>query len=258
MTFEGGQEFWVGADPGGKNCFGLAILSADGECLFRTSVSSALQAIGQLVRFARIIQQRDRCVFKLRGVGIDAPLWWSSRPAGERSVDTWIRREYELPSGTVQTPNSLRGAALVQGQMFASDVRQRWPEAVISESHPKAILGALAKSNSSSSLSAHQKFIATDPACQRIGEIARSGVPRSEHERDAIIAAICVREGVTGAWSDLTLGLLHRREQDPKSYWLGPVHYYWPVPVGAPSSFETLRPIRPLNRCNAISQTRSW
>lgn len=50
----------------------------------------------------------------------------------------------------------------------------------------------------------------------------------SEHERDAIIAAIAAREGFSGRWpNDLSLRRLPH-EQDPHSYWLAPVHYFWP------------------------------
>jgi hypothetical protein len=48
------------------------------------------------------------------GVGVDAPLWWSSGRSAERAA----------PPSTVQTPNSLRGAALVQAAMFVQRLRE--------------------------------------------------------------------------------------------------------------------------------------
>jgi hypothetical protein len=49
-----------------------------------------------------------------------------------------------------------------------------------------------------------------------------------EHERDAIIAAVTAREGFEGRWvHDLSIRR-HPNEQDPATYWLAPIHYFWP------------------------------
>jgi hypothetical protein len=59
------------------------------------------------------------------------------------------------------------------------------------------------------------------------------GYPRltngyGEHERDAILSAVAAREGFEGRWSnDLALNRL-QSEQDPRSYRLAPIHYFWP------------------------------
>ena len=103
--------------------------------------------------------------------------------------------------------------------MFASLIRQRWPDTAISECHPKAIAKAIAKAAIS---------IAGDVGCRDIAELPSLYVSDNEHERDARIASICVREGVEERWNcDLSLQRsIH--EQDPKGYWLCPVVYYWP------------------------------
>ena len=50
----------------------------------------------------------------------------------------------------------------------------------------------------------------------------------NEHERDALIAAISAREGFEDRWEyDLSLDR-DDGEQDPVTYWIGPVHYFWP------------------------------
>ena len=106
--------FWVGADPGGKDAFGLAFLDASGglEC---TTVSSVDEATG------RIIQQGEPLA-----LGIDAPMWWSSGKGGGRRADEMLRKRYGIPSGTVQSVNSLRGAVLVGGTMLAFRVRREF------------------------------------------------------------------------------------------------------------------------------------
>src|SRR5262245_26946945 len=116
---------WFGADPGGKNNFGVAILRHDGT--YRTScVDCADDAV------AWMTERPD-------GIGIDCPLWWSSSRSSDRFADRWLRAQ-GVPAGTVQTANSLRGAALVQGTMFAFRARERYARVPVTEAHPKALL----------------------------------------------------------------------------------------------------------------------
>jgi hypothetical protein len=89
---------WVGADPGGKDAFGIAIL-VEGSDLITKCVSCADEAV-------KLVTTRPS------GVGVDAPLWWSSGQSGEREADRWIRNTYRIPVGTVQT-------ALIRKQLHA-------------------------------------------------------------------------------------------------------------------------------------------
>lgn len=191
-----GQKSWIGADPGGADAFGLAFLFADGS--FKTScVSCADEAI-------ELIHDRPA------GVGVDAPLWWSSGKSSDRKADRWIRTTYGIASGTVQTTNSLRGAALVQGAMFVQRLRERFPDVPVTEVHPKAVAIALGGW--------------TSPAVSRLG----IRTDATEHERDALMSAVAAREGFSGHWRrDLSETRLPS-EQDPFTYWLAPVHYFWP------------------------------
>ena len=198
------SRFWVGADPGGENNFGLAFLDEAGELLDCTTVSSVDEAVDQ-------INCRDAPL----GLGIDAPMWWSSRKGAGRKADDWIRRRYQIPSGTVQTANSLKGAALVGGMLLALRIREKFPDTRITETHPKALLLYALK-------------------LDEIGIAERFKIPIgwcNEHERDATIGAVCAREGFEGSW---TLDLARDRydsEQDPFSYWLAPTSYFWPEPL---------------------------
>ena len=112
----------------------------------------------------------------------------------------------------MQAANSLRGAALTQGAMFVQRVREIFPAVPVTESHPKALLKVLTKGDWKAFA---DRFALT---------IAIS----NDHERDALIAAISAREGFQGRWPhDLSIER-QPAEQDPNSYWLAPVHYYWP------------------------------
>src|SRR4051794_15528416 len=89
---------WYGADPGGIESFGVAALEDDGS--FKTWLCSSTD-------------EALRKIIKPAGVGIDCPLWWSSGKGGGRLADRWLRRTYNIASGTVQSVNSLKGAVLV-------------------------------------------------------------------------------------------------------------------------------------------------
>ena len=143
------------------------------------------------------------------GVGIDAPMWWwSAISGGGRKTDARLRKAYGIHPGTVQSVNSLKGAALVGGALLASRVREAVPGVPITESHSKALLLALGL--------AYSGFAAR--FCIR-------ALWNDLHQRDA---AVCAREGFEGRWP---MDLADDRadlEQDPRSYWLAPVSYFWP------------------------------
>lgn len=198
----GDGAIWVGVDPGGKGNFGIAILADTGQSLI-SCVGCADEAVAFVRKHVDITPG---------GVGIDAPLWWSSGKSGDRYADQWLRKRYGLPGGQVQTVNSLRGAALTQSAMFIQRMREIYPAVPVTESHPKALLKALTQDD----------WVAFS---DRFGlKIADA----KDHERDALIAAISAREGFQGRWSnDLSIKRLPS-EQDPQGYWLAPVHYFWP------------------------------
>jgi predicted nuclease with RNAse H fold len=192
---------WFGADPGGLNKFGLAALHASGrfETQRCSSVDDALSWIKQP-----------------EAVGIDCPLWWSSAAGGGRLVDTWLRNTYRIPSGTVQSVNSLRGAAVVQGVLLAMRLREDTPGLPITETHPKALLRALKMGGQSWKVIA-DRFCIDGPD------------PGNEHERDALLSAVAAREGSRQNWRDLSIDR-GASELDPKRIWFGPVSYWWPNP----------------------------
>lgn len=195
---------WIGADPGGQDHFGVAELFEDGTT--RTGcVSSAREA-------AKWIQGTPL------GAGIDSPMWWSARASGDRKADVCLRRTYGNASpGKVLAINSLYGAVLAQGAMFAVELRRRFPELPITESHPGLFLRARGRRLEQSRRFDRLKHHFGVHACSRI----------SDHERDAVLAALAAREGFTGRWTrDLALERFPE-EQDPTTYWLAPMHYWW-------------------------------
>jgi predicted nuclease with RNAse H fold len=201
---KGRLSIWVGADPGGKGKFGVAILNDDGQSQ-TALVSCADEAVA-------LVAQRTEV--NLAGVGVDAPLWWSSGMSGDRHADRWLRKRYKLSGGEVQAGNSLRGAALTQGAMFVQRMRELYAGVPVTESHPKTLL----------------KAVATGSWKRFSGQHRLAAKPPTEHTRDALIAAVSARESFMCRWThDLSATRLPG-EQDPMAYWLAPVHYYWPEP----------------------------
>ena len=198
------NQVWVGADPGGKGRFGLAFVHVSG--LHCDTVSSVEEAVKRIVRAGMPL-----------GIGIDAPMWWSAGPGAGRCADARLRKRYGLSGGTVQSGNSLRGAALIGGVLLASGVREKFPSVRITESHPKALLGA---------------FEWDEPSFAK-----EFGIPTAwsnEHERDAAIAAVCAREGFEDREDRWRTDLAEKRyacEQNPQAYWLAPMHCFWPEKV---------------------------
>lgn len=188
------DKVWVGADPGGAGNFGLAILAGDGTA--RTWCTNCADDAVTLVR--------ERVSVPPAGVGVDAPLWWSSGCSGWRHADQWIRTTYGLSSGQVQAANSLRSAALVQGMMFVQRMRELCPAVPVTETHPKAVLKAIIVNDWS--------------AFDRMSGLVDDISSRTDHERDAIISAVAAREGFEGRWTRDLSTQHYEFEQDPHRF----------------------------------------
>lgn len=162
------KQMWVGADPGGINRFGMVILDEDDRYESLT-VSCAQEAISMLDG-------------RPAGVGIDAPLWWSSGRSSNRHADQWISNRYRRVIGSsVVRINSLRGACLVQGVMFALEARKLFGDIGITEAHPKAVLRAL---DSGLTLDGSWELV-----CERFGLVPMNSEAENSHERDAVLCA---------------------------------------------------------------------
>ena len=122
---------WVGADPGGIGAFGVALVDGS-ERTSCTTVSSVDEAVKTIAAAGTPL-----------GVGIDATMWWSATAGGGCKADARLRKAYRIHPGTVQSVNSLQGAALVGGALLGSRVREAMPGVPITKSHPKALLLAL-------------------------------------------------------------------------------------------------------------------
>ena len=191
-----------GFDPGGNRRFGWSVCTADGgqmRCSKTGVASHSQEAIEQVLSSlppgATVL-----------AAGIDAPLFWD-RKKGNREVDGIVRgavadKGCPYSSGTVQQVNSLRGACLVQGVLLADALHQEFPEARITEAHPKALSWLLGKA-----VPSHPPSV-------------------SEHEHDACLAAFTAWSMLqkSPGWQDIYL-----KEPNPIRPFGTPVSYWMPL-----------------------------
>ena len=197
----------LGFDPGGRGKFGWSICEIVGGQLgiIETGVASdALEVIGTV---SAALPSNVRVL----AAGIDAPMFWSD--TGTRRVDRIVKEAVRMHGGrplVVLAVNGLRGAVLVQGVLLGSHIHQEL-NVPITEAHPTALL---------------QLPGAAIP-CRLRAELEQLRIERSEHERDAVVAAFA-------AWS------MHRRTPGWRNlYWdepnpilplRTPVSYWMPIP----------------------------
>ena len=211
----------LGFDPGGTGKgsgeFGWCVAEHQRELPLRIRRTGRAKHAEQAVTDAlREVAPSDLVI----AAGIDAPLFWS--PVGDREADKMIRAEFKamgVCSSSVLSVNSLQGACLIQGIMAAILLRTRFPELLLSESHPKAFL-----------LMAHHAFCSAQPIeaklCELTDWLGRNHKDVTEHERDAALATVsawamyeCRQD-----WTDL-----YSLEKQPLSPIESPLGYWMPM-----------------------------
>lgn len=203
---------WVGADPGGKNKFGLAIIREDGtvETACRTNANQAADWV------------IEQCRGLPLGVGVDAPLWWGGGLSTDRTVDLLVRKALKSrelsTAGRVQTINSLRGAVLIQGFLFVQNLFDHYgAKLLVTETHPKPGL----------------EFLSDDDFNDlKLDGSLRDQFRKTDHERDAVVSAIVAREAFSDrstSWVDLLADYKPANgERDPHMNYPSRIHYFWP------------------------------
>jgi len=171
---------YVGFDPGGIGGFGWAVVSGEKFPLRLIGCGIADHAQGAFNA------AMDCAGSKVNAVGIDAPLFWSE--AGDRSADRIVRKAITrlgAYGATVIPVNALRGACLIQGILVAMPYRRRLTDrALITESHPKALLWLLGKATPER----HPRDLTLNDLNEYVVENGVQGA--SDHERDAALGAV--------------------------------------------------------------------
>jgi hypothetical protein len=174
---------FVGFDPGGIDKFGWAVLESAPHSLQFVAAGRCTGVAAVMAEVSAALQNQQPA-----GVGIDAPLFWVQE--ADRAADRTVRRLVIGAGGdgrTVMAVNSLQGACLVQGVLVTMRAHKEWPDALITEAHPKALIRVCA---------AAAAFV------NGIPELATPGF----HEQDAVLGAYSAHALVTNAvadWHDL-------------------------------------------------------
>jgi hypothetical protein len=86
----------------------------------------------------------------------------------------------------------------------------------ITEAHPKALLRALGLNETNSWPKLAERFS------------LKGDLPATEHERDAVLAAVAAREGFLKRWHRNLASDRFPSEQDPAKVPHAPIVYWWP------------------------------
>lgn len=202
------MELVLGLDPGGGEGggrFGWAVAEKGEAAPVRIrATGTQSHAVAAISAAFEHVAPGDH----VEAAGIDSPMYWTA--TGERKADLRLRKILRQrgagssAGGTVQHPNSLQGACVIQGPIAALLLRRRLPNIPLTESHPKALLWALQI--------ASNDLKPSGVAAGHLGKFVCGHIGASEDERDATLGAFAAWAMVTQApgWSDLVA-----LEEDP-------------------------------------------
>jgi hypothetical protein len=176
----------IGYDPGGRGAHGLAAVLVEGG----RPRSISMRTVGTTEEAVAFVEGTSDVI----ALGVDTLTCWSTGPGGWRPADRWLRERYKEVASSVQSPNYLSGAMVVNGMAFLLAARQRLPEIFVTETHPKVLLFHLAETK--------YDYVGSKELMDKA--LARAlGVPvapANEHEWDAALSACAALGGLTGRW----------------------------------------------------------
>lgn len=203
----------VGYDPGGNDSHGLA------ELHFREGKVTSLST--RTLRTVESVMERVESLSSLAALGVDTLTCWGTGTSGWRPADRWLRKQYKSVQGSVMTPNSLFGSMSLNGMSVLIAARARFPDVLITETHPKVLCWCLTAQK--------HGYPGHDGAMDRaLGGIL--GIPvtsATEHEWDAVVSAFAALEGYVGRWQR-DLHALPAGEGERLIRPCGDTHYFWP------------------------------
>ena len=123
------KQFIAGFDPGGRGNFGWCLMELTDSLVVvdHGLVNCADEAFDKM---------KEHLDGELVAAGIDALLYWARR-GGHRKSDKHVHR---TSGADVMAVNSLQGACLIQGFLLAKRIKFEYPDCMITETHPKALL----------------------------------------------------------------------------------------------------------------------
>lgn len=209
------QEFsssvFLGFDPGGSQNYGVAKLV--GSHVSTKTVDTIEDAILWAI---------ETCNGDLPvAAGIDTLLHWATGQSGLRAADKHLKEKYPEVIKSVIAPNSLYGAMTLGGMGLALELRKKWPEISLNETHPKILYHALSQQPyPRKKISEAVEWFQEYTGCKHGQSIG------NDHEFDAVLSAWSTRQALKERWGDLAL---LPPTQGQHIFPVSNINYYWPT-----------------------------
>lgn len=202
----------LGYDPGGNGRHGLArlgVVEGAPNALEVWTLETAEAVLGVAESHAPL------------AIGTSSVTCWATGPSGWRPADRWLRTQYPASGQSVASPNSLYGSMSVGGMAVLLALRERDPALVVTEAHPKALYRAFWHRHYDYDAEAREMDADLGTA---LGIDVRT---HSDHEWDAVIAALSAFHALRGDWPR-DLHLLPLDDGERLVTPCGPTHFAWP------------------------------
>jgi putative cofactor-binding repeat protein len=220
------EGIYLGFDPGGDHKFGVAVI--EGNCVRTSTVSS----VDEAMKWAAGACEARQPI----AAGIDTLLHWATSEGGTRPCDSQLRIRYPAVKNSVMSPNSLYGAMAIGGMALALRLRQRWPELVLNETHPKVLLHELGKPYDAKRSETVETVIDWF-----VSQGHYTGSIKGEHELDAALSAWATKKGVAETSSERWVDIIGNGGN--LLFPAGKVRYLWPEALK--------RSVHPLMACSS-------
>lgn len=203
----------AGYDPGGNNAHGLAIARfRSGKCK---------EACIETHRNAESVIDRLEGVGQLSAIGIDTLAAWSTGDSGWRVADLWLRHTYKKVHSSVVSPNGLYGSMGLNGMAVLRSLRQKYPDLMVTETHPKVLYWALSQTKYKY---AESQSVMDAALSDWLGVKVET---KNDHEWDAVVSVLASFKGVSGQWRH-DLFQESGQEVGRLVFPAGPAQYWWP------------------------------
>jgi hypothetical protein len=203
----------IGYDPGGNGGHGVAELHfQDREATALTTRS--LQTTEDVISTLEDLPS-------LAALGVDTLTCWGTGVSAWRPADRWLRERYKAVQNSVMTPNGLFGSMGLNGMAVLIAARQKFPDVVITETHPKVLYWQL----SSKKYEYQTSKVAMDGVLT--AALGISVEAATEHEWDAAVSAFAALSGLLGNWTH-DLHALPTEKGERLIRPCGSTHYFWP------------------------------
>lgn len=202
-----------GYDPGGNGRNGVAILTINNGKIINATVK----------RCKYVDDVLKALPSDLIAAGIDTITCFGTTHSGYRMADMALRGKYRDCIHSVCPPNSLRGSMVINGIAVVLEIEKRFPDALITETHPKVLYVELAKKHYD--YKTNQIQMNKEICCWINSQLSID----TDHEWDALISAYAAYKGWIQAWEHD----LHKGDNSMLIFSKKKPRFFWPITIPA-------------------------